>query len=329
MGSEMCIRDRSGFERSIEDIDLDGDFDILFKQCTTRNGSNCNHINYINDGAGQFVRETGPTGFPAPSFTRALDLDEDGQNELVKISKNSLIVYKLGDEGWLPVGTSDGFPSDALTFVSRIDITDANGDAINDLVIRHSSLDFGHVSIIGLALGKSEFEFAAPLPFVEVAAGTSSGDGLTDSVSYLFTLTESQRGFDWEATFLGRGDHFSPRYFADLDADGDQDFVLLNDQGVTIVYRQNPGDFDDDQDFDSDDLDFLYQNLQTHTAVARAIYDLNHDYAIDQLDIDFWVTHSAKTLRGDANLDGTVDFVDFLALAGSFGKVGTELRGRR
>ena len=44
------------------------------------------------------------------------------------------------------------------------------------------------------------------------------------------------------------------------------------------------------------------------------------DAVVDELDVDHWITVLAQTRRGDANLDGKVDFQDFIALANNFGR---------
>lgn len=55
-------------------------------------------------------------------------------------------------------------------------------------------------------------------------------------------------------------------------------------------------------------------------AGTESRFDLNHDLQVDQEDVDFWLDHVANTRRGDANLDGQVDFVDFLEFSGNFGR---------
>lgn len=55
-------------------------------------------------------------------------------------------------------------------------------------------------------------------------------------------------------------------------------------------------------------------------------YDISGDGTVNQLDLETWLAEAARTngftsayLAGDANLDGTVDFSDFLALSEGFG----------
>ncbi len=77
------------------------------------------------------------------------------------------------------------------------------------------------------------------------------------------------------------------------------------------------GDFDDDGDYDCDDIDALTN------AVAAGSFDANFDLSGDGLalnldDVDAWLAEAAEAngfasayLYGDANLDGNVDVTDF------------------
>ena len=51
-------------------------------------------------------------------------------------------------------------------------------------------------------------------------------------------------------------------------------------------------------------------------------FDLTGDAVVDEADRLKWIEELAGTISGDANLDGTVQFSDFLALSGGFGMPG-------
>jgi hypothetical protein len=51
-------------------------------------------------------------------------------------------------------------------------------------------------------------------------------------------------------------------------------------------------------------------------------FDLNADQLVDAADSTFWVEQLAKTFFGDVDLDGSVQFSDFLVLSANFGKSG-------
>ena len=78
-----------------------------------------------------------------------------------------------------------------------------------------------------------------------------------------------------------------------------------------------PGDFSGNGVLDAADIDAI------QAAVAAGdnppIFDLDRDGTVDKSDVDYWLEQVANTRRGDANLDGTVDFQDFLFLSANFG----------
>jgi hypothetical protein len=80
------------------------------------------------------------------------------------------------------------------------------------------------------------------------------------------------------------------------------------------------GDLDTDLEVDQDDIDTLTLALAIES--QNEFYDLNKDGTVDLDDHDFWITEIADTSPGDTNLDGAVDFADFLVLSSNFGQVG-------
>lgn len=72
-----------------------------------------------------------------------------------------------------------------------------------------------------------------------------------------------------------------------------------------------PGDFNDDQVVDADDVDFLYDAVRSGD--EDDWYDLNGDLVVDVLDMHFLITDLLNSVVGDANLDGgfgTGDMID-------------------
>ena len=80
------------------------------------------------------------------------------------------------------------------------------------------------------------------------------------------------------------------------------------------------GDFDWDDRFSPMDIDLLTE--QTFGAEFDPLFDLNRDQDVNQLDRSIWIRTIAKTLPGDADLNGRVEFSDFLALSRGFGNQG-------
>jgi hypothetical protein len=80
------------------------------------------------------------------------------------------------------------------------------------------------------------------------------------------------------------------------------------------------GDFDRDMLLTSMDIDILVAEIIADTDEGK--FDLSGDCAVDDTDLSEWLTEAAEHngfgesyLRGDANLDGTVDVADLNALA--------------
>ena len=79
-----------------------------------------------------------------------------------------------------------------------------------------------------------------------------------------------------------------------------------------------PGDFDNSGTFDIKDVDLYYAAVMGPMPPAE--YDLTNDGSVNQDDLDFLIEDVLETRAGDTNLDGRIDFVDFLALSANFGQ---------
>jgi len=80
------------------------------------------------------------------------------------------------------------------------------------------------------------------------------------------------------------------------------------------------GDFSGDDVLDVADIDLLGRAIQMGSVHPQ--YDLNRSGAVDLEDHAYWVSDLNRTWMGDANLDGNVNFADFVALADHFGGPG-------
>ena len=82
------------------------------------------------------------------------------------------------------------------------------------------------------------------------------------------------------------------------------------------------GDFDFDHTFSAADIDLLAEAIR----VGQYHYNLdtNQDGEVDVEDHQLWIEGAefANTFLGDTDLNGTVDFADFLSLSENFGKSG-------
>ncbi len=96
-----------------------------------------------------------------------------------------------------------------------------------------------------------------------------------------------------------------------------------------VVVADSPmgvgGDFDLNDELDLADLNALSQAIQSGGNDPR--YNLTNDEAVDVADLDVWVRKLKHTHYGDANLDGSVDFGDFVTLSSNFGTDGDWSQG--
>jgi len=93
-------------------------------------------------------------------------------------------------------------------------------------------------------------------------------------------------------------------------------FSLLGDFETTVVTV--PGDFDANGLLEVADLDLLVKEICEGT--NNLDFDLTGDGLINVNDQVFWYSDLKNTIAGDANLNGTVAFDDFLVLSSNFGQ---------
>ena len=125
---------------------------------------------------------------------------------------------------------------------------------------------------------------------------------ITDEDGKTLALTFASEPFVWQAPESGT------YYFEVLGFDGIDGESLLGDYELGI-------------DFDMDVIDRACSLIQDGEFDDNLIDDLDfvEDGRLDHLDIDFLVEETFRTKSGDANLDGKVNFTDFLVLSSNFG----------
>ena len=95
--------------------------------------------------------------------------------------------------------------------------------------------------------------------------------------------------------------------------------------GMFEAIPLDPPDFDGSGELDLPDLDRL--SLEIAQGLQGRTFDLNEDNEVNVDDLEVWVTDIKQTWIGDTDLDGEVNFADFLALSGSFGGAGSWSQG--
>lgn len=99
-----------------------------------------------------------------------------------------------------------------------------------------------------------------------------------------------------------------------------RDFIQNATDGLARFQDHAQGDFDQNGLLQASDLDGLTAATRLQQFDAR--FDLNLDQLVDQHDRLVWIELLAGTQLGDVDLDGTVDFTDFLTLSASYEKTG-------
>lgn len=155
--------------------------------------------------------------------------------------------------------------------------------------------------------------------------------------------------FDTEGAFLGeirhadltgpqgvafddRGHMFASSFYQDniVEFDADGEYVQTITAGGLDIPRSIAfmpafevsvrGDFDGNGLLDAGDVDLLSITLRADQFDAR--FDLTEDRVVSNDDQRYWVEELVGTQFGDVDLNGTVEFLDFLVLSANFGQTG-------
>lgn len=200
----------------------------------------------------------------------------------------------------------------------------------NGLVVTGSGRYTGE---FGLAAYREEFDSDASFVGVELAGGASSADAHWDQ---LFRSSVEEGDPEHPLTLSpltgitdARGRDFAQDLMsATLDPDFGEPFLSntsvqsLRDVGYDVVshFPTTLCDLDADGLCNSADIDALTHAIQNELAPAG--YDLSGDGKVDQADRTLWIETLVDTSLGDADLNGAVEFDDFLAVSANFGQSG-------
>lgn len=93
----------------------------------------------------------------------------------------------------------------------------------------------------------------------------------------------------------------------------------LNDFDALLWPSSLLGDFTRNGVLDAGDIDLLSLEVGNNSNAAK--YDVTGDGIVDQFDRSMWVEDLAGTFFGDTDLNGSVEFADFLSLSSRFGSL--------
>jgi hypothetical protein len=106
----------------------------------------------------------------------------------------------------------------------------------------------------------------------------------------------------------------SPRVCSEITGDGAQCILVPSMiAGPMVFVEPDPllhGDFSRNGRLDAPDIDILASQILSGNQDAQ--YDLNQDFAVDQLDHHHWVQNVRRTWFGDVNMKGAFDSNDLV-----------------
>jgi len=213
----------------------------------------------------------------------------------------------VGDIGNAPLGFVDARSLDGDAMVSGGLINDGSRYVLFGVGQIQSSLTDAEPNVTAVSSGEAEGTLADPSNGFEANVLLAQGTW-SETLPGIDTQSEDFLANVWSTgtSYAGAGNFNLNAEVAD---------VALSVVDLTTLL----GDTDMDGDIDAADIDTLFENFGST--------DVKFDIALDggaagQSDVDALIQDILMVNVGDANLDGAVNFDDFLALQGRFGGMG-------
>ncbi len=310
---EYSIKRWPIFSMVLSDLDLDGDFDLALTYVDSTLAV------LKNNGRGIFSQPVVYQARYVPTSLIASDFDGDGDNDLVVANAgygiqpgSTVSIFKNnGDGSFLPRVDYPAIKSPFSVFASDLD---RDGDL--DLAVA------GYGGIVTLS-NNGNGSFAAPAlayfreaAFGFVYAADMDGDKDPDLVFpnwvtniYTFSILKN----NGDGSFGSRVDHLTGNqplraYAFDLDLDGDNDVVTINDGGGNISVLKNNGD-----GIFGTRADYRFGSFASHSWLACS--DFDEDGYPDLIVTDYYSGRVCSFFRnlGDGTFSDEIEFY-----AGSF-----------
>ena len=290
-----------GGEVLTEDVDLDGDIDIVWTLPPV------NSINvFKNDGAGGFTFATQPTTGSWPDSYALGDLDGDGYPEIVHAFESQSLQ-------WAGIAYSEaGSSFEGPVFIDigqgsrRVYLEDLDLDGDLDLLV-HGVID-SEVSIVE-NLGGRQFapvvSLNTDLPLFFTQVTDVNQDGLPDLIFGAYQSSENQVYLNEGALVFSAGDKFSMgdtvrrMSAADLDGDGVEDLLVASSSHI-----------------DGDTVSVFLRTCNASSCIA----DLDMNGVLDFFDVSVFVNaFGMQDPAADLDMNGAFDFFDVSAFVNAYG----------
>lgn len=266
---------------------------------------------------------------PEPFF---IDVDGNNANDFVHLRGVSLTIMKQG--------LLEGFATEALNYPSEADPSegslffDVNGDELIDFVFEGYVYEKRPDGTFGPRYSITSDRGDLEEPIVLVDSLDVRAYQMSGGVNVVLESRPSPETDDpvWvekfqilvpsnASVFPSMNPGYRLGFQVDVDDDGDLDVVVRHDGGVTIVFAIGEGDFDRDGKVTEKDFGLLRDSRgdEQSNAATLAAMDFDDDGQITVDDEQHWIANIAKTSEGDLNLDGIVDFHDFLVISANYG----------
>ena len=322
--SPHTIMESAEEPESIAAADLDGDGDLDVLSASKRGDEIFWHENL--DGKGDFSEKKVISSLVDEGRAAvAIDVDNDGDLDVVSASlRDSKVAWYENTDGLGSFGDQQVISSDTLALSATA--SDLDGDGNQDLIV---ATVFDLVWFRNDDALFSEAKTVSRRSADRVVVADIDGDGdediaavHADSVSWYRNI-DGIGNFDTAVLVSDNVDGGSGIDAADIDADGDIDLATTSRVDNKVAWYQNVdgvGGFGEQQIVDENasgawfvllaDLD----NDQDSDIVASML----QESAIRWYESDLF-GRQGESITGDANGDGSVNFLDFLALANNFG----------
>jgi hypothetical protein len=323
LGPSIGVGDRP---RGLSIGDFDGDLDLDIA-VANRNSDTMSIL--TNNGSGLFASASVAVGVE-PRHTAFGNFLPDAGLEIAVTNHDSRTVTILDESGGLfsPVMTLSVGP---VVRPDGIVAADFDGNGVDDLAVAA-----GEPSVATVFMNNGA-GFNSPLSYPtggvnssEMMAADLNCNGSLDLVvtnsdsNNVSLLANNGNGTFGIAQLIATGLEPGEGTVGDWDGDLDFDIAVANKSSNNISALINhtctitTGDFNGDGIFDGTDVDALVEEIVAGSNMGN--FDMTGDGLVDRMDLTEWLAVAGEAnlasgnsyLEGDANLDGTVDGLDFI-----------------